>query len=167
MSGGIQVSVASRWAHISAVIWVVASITLGAPRVVLAQTKPPKSGTKDFKLYQELLTTAKRSKTLKGGWVVETPTHVVHSTISTEYSAAAAVHLYRFHKRFVTIFREEIQGQAQVGRVCLRHRGGVPEVLAGLEGHVGAVQDRRQGRDGRQGPRLVLPARGGEGLLQD
>jgi len=59
----------------------------------VAETKLPRPGTDDHRLLQRLLKDARISIDLKGGWEVEGPTHIVHSTISKEYAALAAVHL--------------------------------------------------------------------------
>ena len=84
---------------------VLSCLLLLAPRAD-AETRPPRQGTDDYRLLQRLLKEATPSSVLEGGWTVEGPTHVVHSTISKEYAAFAAVHLSKFHKRFVSIFRE-------------------------------------------------------------
>lgn len=78
-------------------------------RDACAETKPFQPGSKDYKLYQDLLKKVKPSDKLKEGWFVEGPTYRVHSTISQEYTAAAAVHLDRFYRRFKSIFREEFK----------------------------------------------------------
>jgi hypothetical protein len=80
--------------------------TLLAAGGARAQTRAPKAGDKDDKLYQKLLATVQTSSTLKKGWFVSGPTYDVHSTISREYTAMAAVHLDKFHRRFTSIFRE-------------------------------------------------------------
>jgi hypothetical protein len=108
MREGLRAFVASSGAKVCGIVGVVL-IAFAGPSAGWAQTKPPRSGSKDFKLYQSLVKSAKSSERLNGGWVVESPTHVVHSTISKEYTAAAAVHLHRFHRRFVSIFREEFK----------------------------------------------------------
>jgi hypothetical protein len=78
---------------------------------VLAQIKAPKPGTGYYKKTQEYLKKVRLSESLPCGWVVETPAYVVHSTISKEYTVAAAIHLWRFRDAFQSIFRGEYKDQ--------------------------------------------------------
>jgi len=71
----------------------------------LAATSAPKPGSPFDRQMKNLLPKVKASEALPQGWVVETPTHVLHSTVSKEYTAAAAVHLSRFDRLFRSIFQ--------------------------------------------------------------
>jgi hypothetical protein len=68
-------------------------------------TKAPKPNSKWDKETKRYLKGVKPSTVASCRWMVETPTHVLHSTLSKEYTAAAAVHLLRFDQRFRSIFK--------------------------------------------------------------
>lgn len=73
-----------------------------------AQTQAPRKG-KEAERLKGLLKQVKASTVLPDGWTVETPSHVLHSTVSRDYTATAALHLWRFDRHFRTIFRGEFK----------------------------------------------------------
>lgn len=68
------------------------------------QTQAPEPGSKWDKETKRYLKLVKPSTATHCRWMVETHTHILHSTLSKEYTAAAAVHLQRFDQVFRRIF---------------------------------------------------------------
>jgi hypothetical protein len=68
-------------------------------------TQAPKPGSYWDREIKACLKKVKTSTAITCRWMVDTPTLVLHSTLSKEYTAAAMVHLQRFDKLFLSIFK--------------------------------------------------------------
>ncbi len=74
-----------------------------------AQAKAPKPGSRQDREVKAYLKAVRPSSALSPGWMVETESYVLHSTISKEYTAAAAFYLGRFQAVFRSIFWGEFK----------------------------------------------------------